>query len=303
MNKAAQAYFQTKVSTTDQGQLLLMLYDGALNYLKQARDKMLAKDFAAKGILLSKVIDIVSELSASLNMEKGGSLAVNLNNLYLLCTARLLQANLKMNVESLDSVVHILSGLRSAYAQILENPEARKATAEIAERMQPAGSITKTAQPIMQGVTSAIPRGRAQALYGKSAMQPAVAAAVASGMPLQVPTQMSAAPAALAQATAPVSATAPPVSTAASASTPPAHTAAPTTIKTMPAASVPPQAPAATPTAAAPAEAHTRAKVQAFAPSNVPASATAPISPISPISPIGRRMPGAYTKLTSPGNS
>ena len=81
---------------------------------------MLARDFAGKGILISKVIDIVNELSASLNMDKGGSLAVNLNNLYILCTARLLQANLKMNVESLDSVVHILSGLRGAYAQIIE---------------------------------------------------------------------------------------------------------------------------------------------------------------------------------------
>lgn len=77
MNKAAQAYFQTKVNTTDQGQLLLMLYDGALSYLQQARDKMLARDFAAKGILISKVIDIVNELSASLNMDKGGSLAEN----------------------------------------------------------------------------------------------------------------------------------------------------------------------------------------------------------------------------------
>ena len=115
MNKAAQAYFQTKVSTTDQGQLLIMLYDGALNYLQQARDKMLARDFAGKGILISKVIDIVNELSASLNMDKGGSLAVNLNNLYILCTARLLQANLKMNVESLDSVVHILSGLLTLF--------------------------------------------------------------------------------------------------------------------------------------------------------------------------------------------
>lgn len=139
MNKAAQAYFQTKVNTTDQGQLLLMLYDGALSYLQQARDKMLARDFAAKGILISKVIDIVNELSASLNMDKGGSLAENLNNLYILCTARLLQANLKMNVEQLDSVAHILSGLRGAYAQIIETPEARRAAAEIATRMQPGG--------------------------------------------------------------------------------------------------------------------------------------------------------------------
>ncbi len=172
MNKAAKAYFQTKVSTTDQGQLLIMLYDGALNYLQQARDKMLAKDYAGKGILISKVIDIVNELSASLNMDKGGSLAVNLNNLYLLCTARLLQANLKMSVESLDSVVHILSGLRSAYAQIAETPEARRATAEIAGRMQPraAQSRPQAAIPTVAAPT-AVPRSQAQAAYGRTARQ------------------------------------------------------------------------------------------------------------------------------------
>lgn len=172
MNKAANAYFQTKVSTTDQGQLLIMLYDGALRYLAQARDKILAKDYAAKGVLISKVIDIINELSSSLNMEKGGSLATNLNNLYVLCTARLLQANLKMNLESLDSVTQILSGLRSAYAQIVETPEARKAAAEISSKMQPRGSVTKTAQPLHTGTVSqnAAPRAHAQAVYGRATM-------------------------------------------------------------------------------------------------------------------------------------
>lgn len=171
MNKAANAYFQTKVSTTDQGQLLIMLYDGALRYLAQARDKILAKDYAAKGVLISKVIDIINELSSSLNMEKGGSLATNLNNLYVLCTARLLQANLKMSLESLDSVSEILSGLRSAYAQIVETPEARKASAEISSRLQPRGSVTKTAQPLTQPhATVAAPRAHAQAAYGRNAM-------------------------------------------------------------------------------------------------------------------------------------
>ncbi len=126
MNKAAQAYFQTNVSTTDQGQLLIMLYDGALKFLQLAREKMLEKDYAAKGIYISKVIDIINELANTLNLEKGGSLAENLNNLYFLCTTRLLQANLKMNVEQLDTVVNILSGLRSAYAQIIVTPEARQ---------------------------------------------------------------------------------------------------------------------------------------------------------------------------------
>lgn len=172
MNKAANAYFQTKVRTTDQGQLLLMLYDGALRYLGQAREKILAKDYAAKGVLISKVIDIINELSGSLNLEKGGSLATNLNNLYVLCTARLLQSNLKMTVEPLDSVVDILSGLRSAYAQIIETPEARKAAAEIQNRMQPAGSSTKTAKPIMTGASGvAAPRAHASAAYGKQVIR------------------------------------------------------------------------------------------------------------------------------------
>ena len=170
MNKAAHAYFQTKIGTTDQGQLLLMLYDGALKYIQQARTKMIAKDFAGKGIMISKVIDIVNELAASLNMDRGGSLAVNLNNLYLLCTARLLRANLKMDMESLDSVESILSGLRGAYAQIIETPEARKAAADIANRMQPIGSVTKTAQPITQHQGMPVPRAQAQAAYGRSAM-------------------------------------------------------------------------------------------------------------------------------------
>lgn len=170
MKNAAQAYLQTKVGTTDQGQLLLMLYDGALNFLQQARDKMLAKDYAAKGLLISKTIDIVTELSNTLNMEKGGTLAENLNNLYFLCTARLLQANLKMNVEQLDSVVSILSGLRSAYAQIIETPEAQKAAAQIAARMNTDASMSQRAAPIMAAPVApggAAGKVMARAAYGQ----------------------------------------------------------------------------------------------------------------------------------------
>lgn len=186
MKNAAQAYFQTKVSTTDQGQLLLMLYDGALNFLQQARDKMLAKDYAAKGLLISKTIDIVTELSNTLNMEKGGTLAENLNNLYFLCTARLLQANLKMNVEQLDSVVGILSGLRSAYAQIIETPEAQKAAAQIASRMNIDASMSQRAAPIMASpVMTGTAAGKvlARAAYGQQSAHGLAPHAVSAPVP------------------------------------------------------------------------------------------------------------------------
>ena len=184
--RATQAYMQTNVGTADQGRLLLMLYDGALKFLQQAREKMLEKDYAAKGILISKVIDIVNELSSSLNMERGGDLAVNLSNLYFLCTARLLEANLKMSVERLDSVSQILSGLRSAYAQIIDKPEAKQAVAEISARMKPATSLQqrKAVPQAMPGLsaTGHMPRAMAQAAYGRNAMrlEPAAEAAPAA---------------------------------------------------------------------------------------------------------------------------
>lgn len=205
--RASQAYMQTNVSTTDQGHLLLMLYDGALKFLQQAREKMLEKDYAAKGILISKVIDIVNELSSSLNMERGGELATNLNNLYFLCTARLLEANLKMSVERLDSVSQILSGLRSAYAQIIDKPEAKKAVAEISARMHPAASLPQR-KPVPQAVaplsnSNYVPRSKAQAAYGRSAQQAAPPAGRPAEAPRPEPAVTPTAPAAPAAATPP----------------------------------------------------------------------------------------------------
>lgn len=120
MQKAAQAYFQTQVSTTSQGELLLMLYDGAVKFLRQAQDKINEKDYAQKGILISKALDVIAELDGSLNVQKGGEIAQNLHNLYFYCNTRLLLANMNMDNALIDEVIKILSGLRSAYAEIIE---------------------------------------------------------------------------------------------------------------------------------------------------------------------------------------
>ncbi len=119
MHKAAQAYFETQVNTTSQGKLLLMLYDGAIKFLAQAKAKIAEKDYAQKGILISKAIDVISELDSSLNPAKGGELAEKMHGLYFFCNTRLLKANMDMDPSLIDEVIKILSGLRSAYAQII----------------------------------------------------------------------------------------------------------------------------------------------------------------------------------------
>lgn len=118
MNNAARAYLQTQVTTTKPGDVVILLYEGAIKFLAQAKVQMAKKDVEAKGLLISRAIDIISELDASLNTQKGGELGENLHKLYFYCNTRLLQANLKIDPKYIDEVVAILSGLKSAFEEI-----------------------------------------------------------------------------------------------------------------------------------------------------------------------------------------
>jgi len=117
MQSAAKTYFTTQVTTTTQGDLLIMLFDAALKFLSQARGKILERDFAQKGILISKALDILAELQSTLNPHKGGEMAQKLKKLYLYCSSRLLRANRTMDIKPLDETVRILTGLRDAFAE------------------------------------------------------------------------------------------------------------------------------------------------------------------------------------------
>lgn len=137
MYKAANAYLQTDVSTTSPGELIIMLYDGAIKFLTRAKVLIDAKDVAGKGLAISKALDIINELSSVLNREKGGDLADNLHKLYFLCSTRLTMANLKQDKNLIDAVITILSGLRSAYAQIQNRPEVQAISAQLANKQGP----------------------------------------------------------------------------------------------------------------------------------------------------------------------
>jgi flagellar protein FliS len=129
MLKAAKAYLNTQVTTATKGDLLLMLYDTAIKHMKLAQEKMREKDVAAKGILITKALDIIGELQASLNKERGGDVAQNLFRLYFFCNTRLLQANMNMDPDMVEEVVGILGGLREAFAQIIPGQESTTANA------------------------------------------------------------------------------------------------------------------------------------------------------------------------------
>ncbi len=75
---AQKQYAATQVSTADRLQLVVMLYEGAISFLRQAKEKMALKDATGKGLYLGKALDIIAELNASLNFQEGGEIAANL---------------------------------------------------------------------------------------------------------------------------------------------------------------------------------------------------------------------------------
>jgi len=137
MANPARAYLATQVETTTQGELLIMLYEAAIKFLKRAKVEIDNKDYAKKGIYISKALAIVHELAESLNKEKGGDITPKLAALYQFCNSQLVKANIRMDKKRIDTVIQILDGICSAYAQIVPTVDGRVAPEMTAKAEQP----------------------------------------------------------------------------------------------------------------------------------------------------------------------
>ncbi len=139
MEQARQSYLTAQVNTVNQGDVVVLLFEKALLCLTQAKEKIAEKDFAAKGLLISRAMDIINLLDTSLNLEQGGELAENLHNLYFYCNTQLLQANLKLDCEKIDAVMHTLSELNDAFSVVVQDPEAKAVAEEIGKKFETGG--------------------------------------------------------------------------------------------------------------------------------------------------------------------
>ena len=128
----AQSYVRTyranAVLTASPGQLVLMLYDGALKALALAREAFTqpAEDPRRIAVInqhLLKAQAILIELQDGLNLEAGGEFARTLHRLYDYHNRRLFEANLRKQVEPVIEVERLVRELREAWAQMLTQHE------------------------------------------------------------------------------------------------------------------------------------------------------------------------------------
>jgi flagellar protein FliS len=113
------SYQQTQFLTANPLKLILMCYDGAIDYLKAAKSHYLAKEYEKKSRDLQMVLDIIHELLQSLDFQKGGQIAKNLNALYLYMIQRIVDGDIKRDVTAFDEVILYLEDLADAWREII----------------------------------------------------------------------------------------------------------------------------------------------------------------------------------------
>jgi flagellar protein FliS len=117
---AHSTYQAVQITTTDRGRLLLMMYEGAIKFLKQSKVGLEENDIAKFCRFLGKGQAIISELMNTLDFEKGGTIARDLERLYDFMLFYLSEANLYRDGERITKVIGLIDTIYSAYREIIE---------------------------------------------------------------------------------------------------------------------------------------------------------------------------------------
>ena len=114
-------YGQVQIKTANKGQLVVMLYRGAIKNMKRALVQLESKDLEGKGKSLVRAQDIVLELLYALDqqlIDGGNELAQNLQRLYLYAYRRLVHANIHLDPDPIEEVIVLLVNLLDAWEEV-----------------------------------------------------------------------------------------------------------------------------------------------------------------------------------------
>jgi len=120
MKSGYQKYKQTSIHSASREKLLLMMYEGAIKFVKKGIIACETKNIAERGINIGRAYDIILELNNTLDHKVGGEIATSLEQLYMYITDQLTQANISGETKPLQDVLKILETLHSGWVEAIE---------------------------------------------------------------------------------------------------------------------------------------------------------------------------------------
>lgn len=121
--KIGKSYLQVATQTASRGQLVLMLYEGAIRFLQRAQDGFTLEDPCECNETINNNVQrtqaILDELNASLDIQRGGELADRLRQIYNYLDARLQESNLRKDPAGIVDAIGRITTLRDAWREML----------------------------------------------------------------------------------------------------------------------------------------------------------------------------------------
>lgn len=152
MNAYMNHYQTNQILTASQEQILIMLYDGAIRFCRQAIAANDGGNIPVKLERISKTFAIVTEFSNSLNHEIGGEIAADLDGLYHFMLRELNKARKATSDEHLRNVERLLVDLRQTWGEAIEINKQEQVVAVAALKQQ---ILEKDAQAPMKRLSAA----------------------------------------------------------------------------------------------------------------------------------------------------
>jgi flagellar protein FliS len=117
-NNVSAAYQATVVNAANQNELLAMLFEGAVRFLKEAIRAMEANELPAKAKACDKALAIVQHLNLSLDPDNGGAIASELARLYAFAVEKIVEGSTQLSAQRLEEAIDVLNTLGSAWREL-----------------------------------------------------------------------------------------------------------------------------------------------------------------------------------------
>ncbi|MCB0405086.1 MAG: flagellar export chaperone FliS [Bdellovibrionales bacterium] len=121
--KPINAYRTTQATTASRGTLLLMMYEGAIRFIKLAIAAAEQKDHPEKLEKIKRARAIIQELQRTLDYEKGGNLAFQLDRLYGFVNNRLMRGAIEKDSKPLQEAIDVLQTLLGGWREAVQTQE------------------------------------------------------------------------------------------------------------------------------------------------------------------------------------
>lgn len=118
VQNAYNAYKQNSVTTASPGELTLMLYNGCIKFIHQAKKAIESNDIEARNKYVQKAQSILAELMSTLNMDI--PVSQNMFSLYEYMYSQLIQANIKNDLTILEEVEKLTVEFRDTWKEVIQ---------------------------------------------------------------------------------------------------------------------------------------------------------------------------------------